>query len=122
MQSMTTAIDPRLRRAAQAGLVWGAFQVTMMIYSGNLSLQTALINVVPVLLCSLGALRSYRAAALGLAAYGLWRLWMAYPVTATLIANEAVPKHWWIALLAIPFAWFWLAGATSVLGSSRLSR
>ena len=108
---MTPKLERQIRLAAHAGLVWAAFQVAMMLYSGNLSVQTTLINVVPVLLFSLGALRANRVAALGLGAYGLLRLWMAYPVIARLLSeNTEVPKHWWIALLAIPFALLWIAG------------
>ena len=99
------------RNAAVAGLVWAAFQTAMMLYSGNLSAPTAMINVVPVLVLSLWALRSSRTAALGLAAYGAWRLWMAYPVVTMMLDDTAaMPKHWWIAIAAIPFAILWLAG------------
>ena len=108
---MTTSIQTQLRLAAWAGFVWAAFQVAMMVYSGNLSAQTALINVVPVVLLSAGTWRASRVAALGLAAYGLWRLWMAYPVFVQLGGDSAMPKHWWIALLAIPFAMVWISGA-----------
>ncbi|HEX6943849.1 MAG TPA: hypothetical protein VF128_13045 [Gemmatimonadaceae bacterium] len=108
---MTTSIQTQLRFAAQAGFIWAAFQVAMMVYSGNLSTQTALINVVPVVLLSAGTWRASRVAALGLASYGLWRLWMAYPVLVQLGGDNAMPKHWWIALLAIPFAMVWIGGA-----------
>ena len=108
---MTTSIQTQLRFAARAGFVWAAFQVAMMVYSGNLSAQTALINVVPVVLLSAGTWRASRIAALGLAAYGLWRFWMAYPVLVQLGGDSAMPKHWWIALLAIPFAMVWIGGA-----------
>jgi hypothetical protein len=108
---MITPIQTQLRFAAQAGFVWAAFQTAMMVYSGNLSGQTALINVVPVVLLSAGTWRASRIAALGLASYGLWRLWMAYPVLVPLGDDNAMPKHWWIALLAIPFAMVWIGGA-----------
>jgi hypothetical protein len=108
---MTTSIQTQLRFAATAGLLWAAFQTAMMVYSGNLSAQTALINVVPVALLSAGTWRASRVAALGLATYGLWRLWMAYPVLVQLGGDSAMPKHWWIALLAIPFAMVWISGA-----------
>lgn len=97
--------------AARAGLLWAAFQTCMMLYSGNLTVQSAAINVVPVLALSLWALRSSRTAALGLAAYGALRLWMAFPIVAQLLEDaSAMPKHWWIAIIAIPFAGLWLAG------------
>jgi hypothetical protein len=107
---MTPTLERRVRLAAQAGLLWATFQVAMMLYSGNLTVQTVLVNVVPVVLFSTGAWFSLRLAAAGLAAYGIWRLWMAYPVIAQLIAGDPMPKHWWIALLAIPFAVLWIAG------------
>ena len=108
---MTPSTESQLRLAAQAGFVWAAFQTAMMVYSGNLSAQTLLINVVPVLLFSAGSWRASRIAASGLALYGLWRLWMAYPVLVQLGGDSAMPKHWWIALLAIPFAMVWIGGA-----------
>ena len=115
---MTTSIQTQLRFAAQAGFVWAAFQTAMMVYSGNLSAQTVIINVVPVVLFSVGAWRASRIAALGLAAYGLWRLWMAYPVLVQLAGDSAMPKHWWIALLAIPFAMVWIAGTSRATWST----
>lgn len=106
------------RHAAIGGLVWAAFQTAMMLYSGNLSAPTVTINVVPVLVLSVWALRSSRTAALGLAAYGAWRLWMAYPVIAQLLNNaSAMPKHWWIAIVAIPFAVLWLAGGRQAMAN-----
>jgi hypothetical protein len=108
---MTPTFDRHFRLAAQAGFVWAAFQTAMMLYSGNLSAQTLLINVVPVVLLSAGTRRTMRVAASGLAAYGLWRLWMAYPVLVQLTGDSAMPKHWWIALLAIPFAMLWIGSA-----------
>ena len=101
-----------MQYAARAGLVWAGFQTAMMLSSGNLTVQSAAINVVPVVLLSLWALRSSPVAALGLAAYGGLRLWMAYPVVATLLTDTSLlPKHWWIAIAAIPFAGLWLVGA-----------
>jgi hypothetical protein len=111
---MTPKLERRVRLAAQAGLVWAAFQVAMMLYSGNLTAQTVLVNVVPVVLFSAGTWFSIRLAALGLAAYGLWRLWMAFPIVTQLMGGEAMPKHWWIALLAIPFALLWISGAPAM--------
>lgn len=87
---MKPSIQTQLRFAAQAGFIWAALQVAMMVYSGNLSVQTALINVVPVVLLSAGTWRASRIAALGLAAYGLWRLWMAYPVLRQLGSDSAI--------------------------------
>ena len=117
---MTTR-NQSLRIAAYAGLLWAAFQTAMMIYSRNLSPTTTLINVGPIVLFSVGALRSSLLALGGLATYGLWRLVMAYPVITTVVSgNEALPKHWWVALLALPFAVLWIVTATRATGSRRV--
>ena len=100
------------RVAAFAGLVWVAFQVAMMLYSRNLTAGSAALNAVPVLVLSLGALRGSRPATIALAAYGALRLWMAFPILTRLSDDGAsLPKHWWIALVAIPFAFLWIFAA-----------
>ena len=115
-------VQRRLRIAGCAGLVWVAFQVAMMIYSRNLTLGSASLNVVPVLLLSVGLLRANTWAAIALAVYGTLRLRMAFPVLVRLFGeSEPLPKHWWIALVAIPFALLWIvAGVQRV--SARLIR
>lgn len=112
-----------VRYAAYAGLAWCAFQVAMMLYSGNLSLPTVAINVAPVLLLSLGALRANRVAVTGLAVYGALRLWMALPILSRLLGDSsAMPKHWWIALVAVPFALVWMTAGYTAQLSRRASR
>lgn len=97
------------RLAAIAGLVWVAFQTMMMVYSRNLTIGGVALNIAPVLLLSIGALRANTFATILLAMYGALRLWMAFPIVAQLIGDgSAMPKHWWIALVAIPFACLWL--------------
>jgi hypothetical protein len=98
------------RLAAISGFVWVGFQTMMMLYSRNLTPGGAALNIVPVLLLSLGALRANAVATLVLAAYGALRLWMAFPIVVQLLGDSStMPKHWWIALVAIPFACLWLS-------------
>ena len=112
----------RLRVAGYAGLVWVAFQVAMMVYSRNLTIGSATLNVVPVLLLSVGLLRANTWAAIALAVYGTLRLWMAFPVLVRLFGESApLPKHWWVALVAIPFSLLWIMTGVQRL-SARLIR
>jgi hypothetical protein len=122
MTQNALVMQRRLRVAGYAGLVWAAFQAAMMLYSRNLTIGSSALNVVPVLLLSVGLLRANIWAALALAVYGTLRLWMAFPVLVRLFFESApLPKHWWIALVAIPFALLWiLAGYHRV--SARLIR
>jgi len=109
MTQDSLVVQRRLRVAGYAGLVWAAFQGAMMIYSRNLTVGSSALNVVPVLLLSVGLLRANKWAALALAVYGTLRLWMAFPVLVRLFGeSESIPKHWWIALVAIPFALLWI--------------
>ena len=122
MTRNAVVVQRRLRVAGYAGLVWAAFQAAMMIYSGNLTIASSALNVVPVLLLSVGLLHANVWAAIALAVYGALRLWMAFPVLVRLFGEGApLPKHWWIALVAIPFALLWIvAGYQRV--SARLIR
>lgn len=105
----SSAVQRRFRLAGYAGLVWAAFQAAMMIYSRNLTIGSAALNVIPVFLLSIGLLRANTWAALALAMYGALRLWMALPILVGLAGESSpMPKHWWIALLAVPFALLWI--------------
>ena len=113
----SSAVQRRLRLAGYAGLAWAAFQVAMMLYSRNLTIGSAALNVIPVFLLSIGLLRANTWAALALAMYGALRLWMAFPILVRLAGESSpMPKHWWIALLAVPFALLWI-----VAGYQRLT-
>ena len=109
MTRSALVVQRRLRVAGYAGLVWAAFQAAMMIYSRNLTIGSSALNVVPVLILSVGLLRANVWAALALAVYGALRLWMAFPILVRLFGESGpLPKHWWIAPVAIPFAIVWI--------------
>lgn len=116
MSRESRSVQQIFRLAAISGFVWVAFQTMMMLYSRNLSIGGAALNIVPVLLLSIGAMRANTVATIVLAAYGALRLWMAFPIVAQLLGDSSttMPKHWWIALVAIPFACLWLAAGYRV--------
>jgi hypothetical protein len=119
----SSAVQRRLRLAGYAGLVWAAFQAAMMIYSRNLTIGSAALNVIPVLLLSIGLLRANTWAALALAVYGALRLWMAFPILLRLAGESSpMPKHWWIALLAVPFALLWIVAGYQRLTTQLIRR
>lgn len=123
MTPNASAAHRRFRLAGYAGLVWAAFQVAMMIYSRNLTIGSAALNVIPVFLLSIGLLRANTWAALALAMYGALRLWMAFPILVRLAGESSpMPKHWWIALLAVPFALLWIVAGYQRLTAQLIRR
>ena len=123
MTLTSSAVHRHFRLAGYAGLAWAAFQVAMMLYSRNLTIGSAALNVIPVFLLSIGLLRANTWAALALAMYGVLRLWMAFPILVRLAGESSpMPKHWWIALLAVPFALLWIVAGYQRLTAQLIRR
>jgi hypothetical protein len=119
MTSPSSTLDSQRRFIVAAGwaaIAWGLFQLAAT-RRESLGYWTSVvaINALPILLLGWATLRRFTAAALVLALYGVFRVYIAIRVIMQRMDDPtARPADWWVAPLAIPFAMMWIVGAVAV--------
>ena len=109
--------------AGWAAIAWGVFQLAAT-RRESLGYWTSVvaINALPILLLGWATLRRYTAAAVVLALYGVFRVYIAGRVIFQRLDDPTgQPADWWVAPLAVPFAILWIvdAGAAFVMWRHR---
>ena len=116
MNSPLRAVDSRDRLVAAAGWAavgWSLFQLAAT-RRESLGYWTGVvaINALPILLLGWATLRRFTVAAVALATYGVFRVYVAARVIMQRFDAQVVqPADWWVAPLAVPFAIVWMVGA-----------
>ena len=127
MTSPSSTVDSQARLAVAAGwaaIAWGVFQLaaTRRESLGYWASVVA-INALPILLLGWATLRRFTAAAVALAIYGVFRIYVAARVIMQRLDDPSVlPADWWVAPLAVPFAIVWIAGAVAAYVALRRRR
>jgi hypothetical protein len=121
-----TLLARRVRWAGYAGAVWVAFQLLMLAATGGAQAwewRGLAINVLPVLVLTIGVLRGSLVMAIAFGVYGALRLAMALRVLMMLALGSLAPEHeglaWESALVAV-FAGTWIFGAFAAWRLRRL--
>ena len=107
--------------AGWAAIAWGLFQLaaTRRESLGYWASVVA-INALPILLLGWATLRRFTGAAVALAIYGVFRLYVASRVIRQRLDDPTLqPADWWVAPLAVPFAVVWIVGAAAAYAAWR---
>ena len=124
MTSSSRTAETQYRLVVAAGwaaIAWAGFQlVATRRESLGYWASVVAINALPVLLLGWAVLRRFTTAAVVLAIYGLFRIYVATRVIMQRLSDPTgQPADWWVAPLAVPFALIWIVGAMAAIAVSR---